>query len=81
MAPAMVVVIEKDSPPRIEVANVETRGDAAALQEFLDSDELALDIRSAFYSHAQDDPLVHDRRAAYEERLDRGVTLSSLRVP
>jgi len=79
IAPAMVVVIERDAPPRLEIAGVETRGDATALQSFLDSDELALDIRSAFYSHAQDDPVVHERREQYTERLDQGQNLSSLR--
>jgi hypothetical protein len=80
IAPALVLVLEKDAPPRIEIAGVEMRGDAAALTEFVDSDELALDVRSAFYSHAQDNPLLHEHRERYTDRLDQGVTLSTLRV-
>ena len=80
MAPAMVVVIEKDAPPRIEVANVHTHGDAAALQEYLDTDELALTVRAAFFENAQDDPVANDRRAEYRKRLDQGRILSSLTV-
>lgn len=77
-APAMILVVELDAPPRIEVGNVETRGEAAALQEFLDSDPLALDVRAAFYGRAQDDPLVHARREVYTKRLLQGETIESL---
>jgi hypothetical protein len=77
-APAMIVVIELDAPPRIEVGNVTTHGEAAALQEYLDTDPLALNVRDAFYAHSQDDPLAHSRRETYTDRLDQGVTLSSL---
>ena len=79
-APAMVVILEVDSPPRIEAVNVTTQGEAGALQDYLDTNELALDVRSAFYSRAEDDPQLHERRERYCDRLDEGATLSSLCV-
>jgi hypothetical protein len=76
VAPALVLVLEREAPPRFELAGVETRGDAIALQEFLDSDELALDVRNAFYAYSEDNPFVHERRAEYSERLAKATITS-----
>jgi hypothetical protein len=80
IAPALVLVLEKDAPPRFDIAGVYSQGDAASLQEHLDSDELALAVRWAFYEHAQDDPVLHERRDRHADRLEAGETLASLRV-
>jgi hypothetical protein len=73
-APAMIVVLEVDSPPRVEPGRVFTNGDADALRTFLDADPLALDIRYAFGAAENDDPLLKARRERYEQRLEQATT-------
>jgi hypothetical protein len=77
--PAVLLVLEVDAPPRLEVL-AGTRGEAASLQSFIRRDPLAGDVTATYFAFNGDDPVVYEREDRHAERLEAGRPLSSLRV-
>jgi hypothetical protein len=69
-APAVVLILERDAPPRLELAGVKSRGEAAALQEWLRRDELAAEVIASYFASNRDDPVLFEREDKHAERLE-----------
>jgi hypothetical protein len=79
-SPAVILVLERDCPARLEVAGVQTNGEKLALHEWIRRDELAGDVMAVYFAHGEDDPLSYEREDRHAERLAAALPLTTHRV-
>jgi hypothetical protein len=77
IGPAIVLVLERDAPIRMEVI-AGTHGEMLALQEWVHRDEQAAGMLDSYF--AQSESELFSREDRHTERLAQGRSLSTLRV-